>query len=223
MRLLIAEDEPDLAEVLCAFFEKNRFSVDTVNDGFSAYEYASSGEYDAIVLDVMMPKMNGVDVLRRLREKGVKTPVMMLTAKTQKDDRITGFNAGADDYLPKPFEPDELICRVRAMLRRGGGYTPDILTFGSVSLDTSSGMMTGSGGSVRLSGREFQLMEMFMRSPGVVFSADRIMEKIWGWDSDAEINVVWVHISNLRKKLRSIGSDVSVHASRGLGYMLEKQ
>ena len=200
MRLLIAEDEPDLAEVLCAFFEKNRFSVDTVNDGFSAYEYASSGEYDAIVLDVMMPKMNGVDVLRRLREKGVKTPVMMLTAKTQKDDRITGFNAGADDYLPKPFEPDELICRVRAMLRRGGGYTPDILTFGDVSLDTSSGMMTGSGGSVRLSGREFQLMEMFMRSPGVVFSADRIMEKIWGWDSDAEINVVWVHISNLRKK-----------------------
>lgn len=223
MRLLIAEDEPDLAEVLCAFFEKNRFSVDTVNDGFSAYEYASSGEYDAIVLDVMMPKMNGVDVLRRLREEGVKTPVMMLTAKTQKDDRITGFNAGADDYLPKPFEPDELICRVRAMLRRGGGYTPDILTFGDVSLDTSSGMMTGSGGSVRLSGREFQLMEMFMRSPGVVFSADRIMEKIWGWDSDAEINVVWVHMSNLRKKLRSIGSDVTVHASRGLGYMLEKQ
>ncbi len=223
MRLLIAEDEPDLAEVLCAFFEKNRFSVDTVNDGFSAYEYASSGEYDAIVLDVMMPKMNGVDVLRRLREEGIKTPVMMLTAKAQKDDRITGFNAGADDYLPKPFEPDELICRVRAMLRRGGGYTPDILSFGDVSLDTSSGMMTGSGGSVRLSGREFQLMEMFMRSPGVVFSADRIMEKIWGWDSDAEINVVWVHISNLRKKLRSIGSDVTVHASRGLGYMLEKQ
>ena len=221
MRLLIAED--DLAEVLCAFFEKNRFSVDTVNDGFSAYEYASSGEYDAIVLDVMMPKMNGVDVLRRLREEGIKTPVMMLTAKAQKDDRITGFNAGADDYLPKPFEPDELICRVRAMLRRGGGYMPDVLSFGSVSLDTSSGMMTGSGGSVRLSGREFQLMEMFMRSPGVVFSADRIMEKIWGWDSDAEINVVWVHISNLRKKLRSIGSDVSVHASRGLGYMLEKQ
>ena len=223
MRLLIAEDEPDLAEVLCAFFEKNRFSVDTVNDGFSAYEYASSGEYDAIVLDVMMPKMNGVDVLRRLREEGIKTPVMMLTAKAQKDDRITGFNAGADDYLPKPFEPDELICRVRAMLRLGGGYMPDVLSFGSVSLDTSSGMMTSSGGSVRLSGREFQLMEMFMRSPGVVFSADRIMEKIWGWDSDAEINVVWVHMSNLRKKLRSIGSDVTVHASRGLGYMLEKQ
>jgi len=223
MRLLIAEDEPDLAEVLCAFFEKNRFSVDTVNDGFSAYEYASSGEYDAIVLDVMMPKMNGVDVLRRFREEGIKTPVMMLTAKAQKDDRITGFNAGADDYLPKPFEPDELICRVRAMLRRGGGYMPDVLSFGSVSLDTSSGMMTGSGGNVRLSGREFQLMEMFMRSPGVVFSADRIMEKIWGWDSDAEINVVWVHISNLRKKLRSIGSEVTVHANRGLGYMLEKQ
>ena len=220
MRLLIAEDEPDLAEVLCAFFEKNRFSVDTVNDGFSAYEYASAGEYDAIVLDVMMPKMNGVDVLRRLREEGVKTPVMMLTAKTQKDDRITGFNAGADDYLPKPFEPDELICRVRAMLRRSEDYTPTVLSFGDVTLDPGTGNLTCGENSVRLSGREFQLMELFMRQPKIVFSADRIMEKIWGWDSEAEINVVWVHISNLRKKLKSIGSGVTVIASRGMGYSL---
>lgn len=132
MRLLIAEDELDLAEALTVFFEKNQFSVDTVGDGFSAYEYASSGEYDAIILDVMMPKMNGVDVLKKLREEGIKTPVMMLTAKAQKDDRITGFDAGADDYLPKPFEPDELICRVRAMLRRGGEYKPSILSFGDL-------------------------------------------------------------------------------------------
>lgn len=223
MRLLIAEDELDLAEALTVFFEKNQFSVDTVGDGFSAYEYASSGEYDAIILDVMMPKMNGVDVLKKLREEGIKTPVMMLTAKAQKDDRITGFDAGADDYLPKPFEPDELICRVRAMLRRGGEYKPSILSFGDLSLNSATGILQCGEKSARLSGKEFQVMEMLMRSPQVVFSADRLMEKIWGWDSDAEINVVWVHISNLRKKMKSIGSSVSIYASRGLGYMLEAE
>ena len=221
MRLLIAEDELDLAEALTVFFQKNHFSVDAVNDGADAYEYAVSGEYDAIILDVMMPKMNGIDVLRSLRAEGIKTPVMMLTAKGMKDDRITGFNAGADDYLPKPFEPDELICRVRAMLRRGGTYQPTVLAFGDVTLDPGSGVLTCCGQSVRLSGREFQVMELFLRSPQVVLSADRIMERVWGWDSEAEINVVWVHISNLRKKLRSIGSHVTIRASRGLGYLLE--
>lgn len=180
MRLLIAEDELDLAEALTVFFEKNQFSVDTVHDGFAAYDYASTGEYDAIVLDVMMPKMDGVQVLQRLREEGVRTPVMMLTARSGKDDRITGFNAGADDYLPKPFEPDELICRVRAMLRRGGTYQPTVLAFGDVTLDPGSGVLTCCGRSVRLSGREFQVMELFLRSPQVVLSADRIMERVWG-------------------------------------------
>lgn len=222
MRLLIAEDELDLAEALTVFFEKNKFCVDAVNDGFAAYEYASSGEYDAIILDVMMPKMNGIEVLQKLRAGGIKTPVMMLTAKSQKDDRITGFNAGADDYLPKPFEPDELICRVRAMLRRGAEYTPSVLVFSDISLNCDTGMLEcSSGRSVRLSGREFQVMELFMRSPKVVFSAERIMERIWGWNNDAEINVVWVHISNLRKKLKSVGSCVSIRANRGLGYALE--
>ncbi|MCI7650319.1 MAG: response regulator transcription factor [Oscillospiraceae bacterium] len=222
MRLLIAEDELDLAEALTVFFQKNHFSVDAVNDGADAYEYASSGEYDAIILDVMMPKMNGIDVLRRLRAEGIKTPVMMLTAKGMKDDRITGFNAGADDYLPKPFEPDELICRVRAMLRRGENYRPSALSFGDLSLDPSNGLLSCADRSVRLSGREYQVMELFMRSPNVVFSADKIMERVWGWDSDAEINVIWVHISNLRKKLRSIGSEITVRAVRGLGYALEE-
>lgn len=222
MRLLIAEDELDLAEALTVFFEKNKFAVDAVNDGFAAYEYASSGQYDAIILDVMMPKMNGIEVLQKLRADGIQTPIMMLTAKSQKDDRITGFDAGADDYLPKPFEPDELICRVRAMLRRGAQYTPDVLSFGDISLNSDTGMLTGtSGKTIRLSGREFQVMELFMRSPKVVFSADRIMERIWGWDNDAEINVVWVHISNLRKKLKSIDSCVSIRANRGLGYVME--
>ena len=222
MRLLIAEDELDLAEALTVFFQKNHFSVDAVNDGADAYEYASSGEYDAIILDVMMPKMNGIDVLRRLRAEGIKTPVMMLTAKGMKDDRITGFNAGADDYLPKPFEPDELICRVRAMLRRSDNYRPSALEFDDVTLDPSTGLLACSGRSVRLSGREYQVMELFMRSPNVVFSADKIMERVWGWDSDAEINVIWVHISNLRKKLRSIGSKITIRAVRGLGYALEE-
>lgn len=223
MRLLIAEDEQDLAEALTVFFEKNQFSVDTVNDGFAAYEYASAGQYDAIILDVMMPKMNGVEVLERLREENVKTPVMMLTAKGEKDDRITGFNAGADDYLPKPFEPDELICRVRAMLRRGGDYKATVLSYGDLSLDCGTGFLASRGKTIRLSGREFQLMELFLRSPRIVFSADRLMERIWGWDSEAEINVVWVHISNLRKKLKSIGSRVTIRANRGLGYLLEEE
>lgn len=222
MRILIAEDEPDLAEALSVFFEKNQFSADVVNDGLSAYDYASGGDYDAIVLDIMMPGMDGIEVLRKLRREGVKTPVMMLTAKAQKDDRITGFNSGADDYLPKPFEPDELICRVRAMLRRRGEYKPDRLSFGDVTLDPGSCMLCCGEKNVRLSGKEFQLAELFMRSPRMVFSADRIMEKLWGWDSEAEINVVWVHISNLRKKLRQIGSSVEIRANRGLGYAMEE-
>ena len=222
MRLLIAEDELDLAEALTVFFEKNQFSVDTVHDGFAAYDYASTGEYDAIVLDVMMPKMDGVQVLQRLREEGVRTPVMMLTAKSGKDDRITGFNAGADDYLPKPFDPDELLSRVRAMLRRGETYRPTVLAYGDLTLDPGSGLLTCGDKSLRLSGREFQVLELFMRSPRQVFSAERIMELVWGWDNEAEINVVWVNISNLRKKLRSIGSRVSLRANRGLGYLLEE-
>ena len=216
MHLLIAEDEIDLAEALTVSFEKNQFSVDAVHDGFDAYEYAMAAEYDAIILDVMMPKLNGVEVLQKLRDAGVTTPVMMLTAKAQTGDRITGFNAGADDYLPKPFEPDELICRVRAMLRRGGSYHPAVLRLEKTSFTLSCGER-----SVRLSGREFQAMELFPRSPKIVLSAERIMERVWGWDSDAGINVVWVHISNLRKRLKAIG--MTIQANRGLGYILEAE
>ncbi len=221
MRLLIAEDEKDLAEALEVFFEKNQFSVDTVFNGQDAYDYAASGDYDAIILDVMMPKRNGIEVLRQLRAEGLKTPIMMLTAKGEKDDRITGFDAGADDYLPKPFAPDELLSRVRAMMRRFDSYKPAVLVYEDISLDCNSGILCCGKNEARLSGREFQVMELFMRSPKVVFSAEKIMERVWGWDSDAEINVVWVHISNLRKKLKSLGSAASIYANRGLGYTLE--
>lgn len=221
MRLLIAEDERDLAEALTFLFEKNQLTVDAVYNGNDAYEYASSGEYDAIVLDVMMPGMNGIEVLTRLRRENIRTPIMMLTAKAQKDDRIEGFDAGADDYLPKPFEPDELISRVRAMLRRTGDYKPNDLTFQDLTLYASSVTLGCGENKVRLSGREFQVMELFMRSPHTVLSAERIMDRVWGWDSDAEINVVWVHLSNLRKKMKAIGSKVTIVANRGLGYLLE--
>lgn len=221
MKLLIAEDEIDLAEALTAFFEKNQFTVEAVHNGADAYDYAREGGYDAVILDVMMPKMNGIEVLRRLREDGVTTPIMMLTAKAQKDDRVEGFDAGADDYLPKPFAPDELLSRVRALLRRAGEFKPTVLSFGDLKLDPSTGMLSCGEEAVRLSGREFQLMELFLRSPKIIFSVDKIMERIWGWDSDAEINVVWVHISNLRKKLKVIGSSVAIRANRGMGYMLE--
>ena len=222
MRLLIAEDEEDLAEVLSVFFEKNHFTVETVHNGFDAYEAATQEQYDAIILDVMMPKMNGIEVLQKLRAEKVSTPIMMLTAKGETDDRITGFNAGADDYLPKPFDPDELISRVRAMLRRSENYRPTLLTFADLTLDPGTGVLTCGGQSQRLGGREFQIMELFMRSPQQVFSAERIMEKVWGWDNEAEINVVWVNISNLRKKLKALGSRAVLTANRGLGYLLEE-
>ena len=223
MRLLIAEDDLDLAEALTVFFEKNHFSVDAVHNGFDAYEYASSSGYDGVILDVMMPKMNGIQVLERLRAEGCKTPIMMLTAKGRKDDRITGFNAGADDYLPKPFDPDELLSRVRAMLRRSEAYQPSVLSCGDVALDPSTGLLSCGGQSLRLSGREFQVLDLFLRNPRQVFSAERIMERVWGWDNEAEINVVWVNISNLRKKLKTIGSRLSLRANRGLGYALEDE
>lgn len=223
MRLLIAEDEVDLAEALTAFFEKNHFSVDAVHNGADAYEYAVSGGYDVVILDVMMPRMNGIQVLERLRAEGVKTPIMMLTAKGQKNDRITGFNAGADDYLPKPFDPDELLSRVRAILRRSETYQPTVLTYGDVTLDPATGLLSCGEQSLRLGGRELQVMELLIRSPRQVFSAERIMERVWGWDNEAEINVVWVNISNLRKKLRAIGSHVTLRANRGLGYVLEEE
>ena len=223
IKILVVDDESRMRKLVKDFLGREGYQVLEAGDGLEAMEaFYAEKDIALIILDVMMPKMNGIDVLRRLRAEGIKTPVMMLTAKGMKDDRITGFNAGADDYLPKPFEPDELICRVRAMLRRSDNYRPSALEFGDVTLDPSTGLLACSGRSVRLSGREYQVMELFMRSPNIVFSADKIRERGWGWDSEAEIIVIWMHISNLRKKLRSIGSKITIRAVRGLGYALEE-
>ena len=222
MKLLIAEDEIDLAEALAAFLERNKYTVDVVHDGEEAYYSASAGAYDAIILDIMMPKKDGIRVLKELRAEGNTTPVMMLTAKGETSDRIVGFDTGADDYLPKPFDTDELLARLRAILRRKGEIKSNTLTFGDLTLDCDASTVSCGEKSERLRGKEYQLMELFMHNPRMLFSADRIMERVWSWESDAEINVVWVHISNLRKKLKAIGSGVTIKASRGLGYMLEE-
>jgi len=221
MKLLIAEDEKDLAEGLQVLFEKNQFLVDVVNNGEDALEMGLSGNYDAIILDIMMPKMNGIEVLEQLRKNGIKTPIMMLTAKTQKDDRIIGYDSGADDYMPKPFDVDELIARVRALLRRSGDYKDNNdITYEDLSFDSSSALLKCNSQEVRLNGKEFQLMELFIRNPGKVYSAEKLMERIWGWESESDVSVIWVHISNLRKKLKGLNSKVTISASRGLGYVL---
>lgn len=220
MRLLVAEDERDLAEVLGIYLERNHFAVDVVNDGRAALDHALSGAYDAIILDILMPKMDGITVLKRLREAGILAPVMMLTAKGQKEDRILGFDSGADDYLPKPFAPDELLSRIRALLRRRSGYQPQVMRFGDLALDSGTSVLSCGEGSEELPRREFQILELLMGAPSRAFSADEILERIWGWDAEAEVSTVWVHISNLRKRLKSLGSSVQIKAVRGLGYRL---
>lgn len=221
MKLLIAEDDMDLAEALAAFFKKNNFTVDCVHDGFSAYDYATANDYDAIILDVMMPKMDGFSVLEKLREDGNSKQIMMLTARGEKDDRINGFNKGADDYLPKPFATDELLDRVNAMLRRSVPYQSAKISCGDLDLNVNDGKLTCGDKSAYLSAKEIQICELFMRSPGVVFSADSILQRVWSWDSEVDVNVVWVNISNIRKHLKYLHSTVSLKTTRGIGYVME--
>ena len=221
MRLLIAEDEMDLAEALTAFFEKNHFSVDAVHNGADAYEYAVSGGYDAVILDVMMPRMNGIQVLERLRAEGVKTPIMMLTAKGQKNDRITGFNAGADDYLPKPFAMGELLARVRAMLRRTDAYTPDELSFAGLVLDRRSSRLRSAAGAVTLTRLECRMLEALLLNRGACLSTEELLVKVWGYETETEPGAVWVYVSALRRRLAAVGSRVRIRARRGVGYTLE--
>jgi len=222
MRLLFAEDDRDISKAVKTLLERSGYSVDVVFNGQDAIEYIESGEYDGVILDWMMPKRSGIEVLTQMRAKGFSAPVLMLTARDAVDDRVEGLDSGADDYLPKPFAASELLARIRAMLRRKVDYKHDVIKFADIELDKSAMSITCNGKSVRLSNKAFQLMEMLVEHPGAVLSINQIMERIWGWDSDSEINVVWVNISFLRKKLTELGAHAKIKAVRGVGYSLEK-
>lgn len=223
MRLLIAEDDKDIVKALTALFEHNNYSVDAVYNGNDGYDYAVTGGYDGVILDIMMPGMDGLEVLRTLRNAGIRTPVLLLTARGDVEDRVNGLDAGADDYLPKPFAASELLARVRAMLRRKENYQDDILEFMGLTLNLSTFELGFQGSDIRLVSREFQMLQLLMQSPGSVVSTDQFMERIWGWDSDVEVSIVWVYVSNLRKKIDKLGAPVSIKAVRGIGYCLEKK
>lgn len=222
MKLLYAEDERPLSEAVVDILTYHKYIVDAVYDGEDAYEYALSGDYDGIILDIMMPKKDGIEVLAALRKNGCRTPILLLSARTQIEDRIRGLDAGADDYLPKPFDNREFIARVRALTRRGGEYTPTALTVGNVILDCSTFELKCGAACIRLGNREFQMLELLMRQEGRLISTEQFMEHIWGYDSEAEINVVWAYISYLRRKLEAVGANVRIAARRGQGYLLEE-
>lgn len=221
MRILIADDEQGIAKALKVILEKNKFAVDAVFNGTDALDYIMSTPYDAIVLDIMMPGLDGLTVLKRAREAGVKTPVMLLTAKSETSDRVAGLECGADDYLPKPFATAEFVARVRALTRRSESYTHSVITVGVTQLDSGRYELRCGDKSAALSNKEYQLMELFMRSPRRVFSTEHIMELIWGFDAEAETDVIWTYISFLRKKLRQIDSDAEIKTIRGAGYALD--
>ncbi len=222
MRLLLAEDEKELSKALCAILKHNNFSVDPVYDGQDAFDYGLDENYDGIILDIMMPKMNGLEVLRKLRENGISTPVLILTAKSEIEDKITGLDTGADDYLTKPFNMGELLARVRALTRRKAEFSPNVISFGNVTLNRETFELTSDSGSCRLGNKEFQMFEMLITNPGRLISTEQFMERIWGYETEAEINVVWVYISYLRKKLSTINAKVEIKAVRGVGYTLEE-
>ena len=223
MRLLLAEDEKELSKALCAILKHNNYSVDAVFNGQDALDYGLCENYDGIILDIMMPKKNGLDVLKELRAQGVSTPVLMLTAKAEVDDRILGLDLGADDYLTKPFSMGELLARIRAVTRRKSEFSPNLLTSGNISLNRETFELSADNNSIRLGNKEFQMMEMLMSNPGRLISTEQFMERIWGYETEAEINVVWVYISYLRKKLSTINANVEIKAVRGVGYTLEEK
>lgn len=223
MKLLYAEDEKSMSEAVVDILTYHNYTVDAVYDGQEALDYAEAETYDGIILDIMMPKVDGLQVLRRLRQRGCKTPVLLLSAKGEIEDRIKGLDDGADDYLPKPFAMGELLARVRAMLRRREEYTPDIITIGNISLNRQSYELCGNGKAFVLPKLEFQMMELLMLNKGVYLSTEDILIKVWGYDTDAEIGIVWVYISYLRKKLAALGASVEIKVKRNIGYTLEER
>ena len=221
MRLLLAEDERDLADALEAMLKHNNYSVDTVDNGQDALDYLMLDDYDGAILDVMMPKMDGVTVVKKLWENKKNTPVLLLTAKSEVEDKVYGLDSGADDYLTKPFVIKELLARVRSMTRRQATFTSNVLELGNVSLSKYTFELSTDKDKVRLSNKEYQMMEMLMRNPGNVIQTEQFLERIWGYDSDSEINVVWVNISYLRKKLKALDANIQIKATRNVGYTLE--
>lgn len=221
MKLLFAEDEPAMSEAVVDILTYHKYIVDAVYNGEDAYGYAIAEKYDGIILDIMMPKMDGLEVLAKLREQGIHTPILLLTARAEVENRIQGLNLGADDYLPKPFVMEELLARVRAMLRRRVEYTPDVIICGNISLNRSNYILSSNNIQFPLSKLEFQLMELFMLNPGVYFSSEKVLERVWGYDTDAEIGTVWVYVSYLRKKLTSLEATAKIISKRNIGYALE--
>ena len=223
MHLLLAEDEESLARGLRHLLEKSKYSVDIVFNGLDAWDYFRAGHYDAVILDIMMPGKNGIEVLKTIRQSGSSVPIMMLTAKAEIEDRVAGLESGADDYLPKPFATAEFLARVKALTRRSGSLIcEDALHFGSVSLDRNTYELSAKTEKVRLNNKEFQLMELFFRHPHFVFSTEYLMDNIWGPDSEAYSDVVWTYIGFLRKKLKQIRADIQIRTVRGAGYSLEE-
>lgn len=222
MRILLAEDEPALSKALVNILERNNYSVDAVYDGEEALEYLEADNYDGLILDVMMPKVDGITVLKEIRAMGNMIPVLILTAKSEVDDKIDGLDAGANDYLTKPFNSRELLARIRAMTRINTNQVDSQLKIGNVILDSATFELSTPKGKYRLANKEFQILEMLMKDPKKLISSERFMEKIWGYDSEAEINVVWVYISYLRKKLAALEADIQIKATRNAGYSLEE-
>ena len=222
MRVLIAEDEMSTAKAMKLLLEKANFSADIVYNGNDAWEYIQAVDYDVIVLDIMMPYKSGMDVLSLMRNKHIVTPVLILTAKSEIEDRVAGLESGADDYLPKPFAAKELIARVKALARRSDHYADSIQSIGNLVLDGNRYEMRVGEIKVSLTNKEFQLMELFVRHPGYVFPTEHLMEKIWGYDTESNIDVAWTHIGYMRKKLRSLNANVEIKTVRGAGYALEE-
>ncbi len=220
MRILLAEDERSLARALIHILEKNNYSAEAVYDGEAALRYLEAGNFDAAILDIMMPKMDGISVLKRVRAQGNLIPIILLTAKAEVDDKVLGLDSGANDYLTKPFVTKELLARIRAMTR--SQQTPDSnLKLGNMTLNRATFELSSPYGHFRLANKEFQMMEMLMANPNQLISTERFMEKIWGYDAEAEINVVWVYVSYLRKKLAALRANVQIKAARKMGYSLE--
>ena len=223
MKLLYAEDEPGLSEAVVDILTYYKYQVDAVDNGTDAYDYAKAEHYDGIILDVMMPGMSGLEVLQKLRQEGCRTPIMLLTAKAEIEDRVAGLDLGADDYLPKPFAMKELLARVRAMLRRREEYTPNVLTCGDLALNQPDYTLSSPTDSVVLPKLEYRMMEALMLHQDGYLSTEELLTKVWGYDTEAEPGVVWVYLSYLRKRFAALQSKVTIQAKRGVGYRLDQE